>query len=184
MEHDIKEISSSDIHTWRSEHTQVDIEKKYVTKLETYLSQWGFKPISKGPGRRGSEMSIKSTELGEYSKDYFDLTSRKLSLEIRQFDDDWFDLGVWTDFDNEDERCTSYPPMATFICDQIDAVLYQLNICMKDLPKVNDTKWNDEIKMRKELVRQKEEVRDKIGKKIMSFTDFNNLNDFKKLNNI
>jgi hypothetical protein len=173
MEHDIKEISSSDIHTWRSEHTQVDIEKKYVTKLETYLSQWGFKPISKGPGRRGSEMSIKSTELGEYSKDYFDLTSRdkKVSIEIRQFDDDWFDL-------------TDYSTAGRYICDQIDAVLYQLNICMKDLPKVNDTKWNDDIKMRKELKRQKEEVRDKIGKKIMSFTDFNTLNDFKKLNNI
>jgi hypothetical protein len=51
---------------------------------------------------------------------------------------------------------------------------------MKDVPKLNDTKWNDDIKMRKELVRQKEEVIDKIGKKIMSFTDFNNLNDFKK----
>jgi len=178
MEHDIKEISSSDNHTWRSEHTQVDIEKKYVTKLETYLSQWGFKPISKGPGRRGSEMSIKNTELGEYSKDYFDLTSKdkKVSIEIRQFDDDWFDL--WTDYGGEDERCTRY------ICDQIDAVLYQLNIFMKDIPKVNDTKWNDDIKMRKELKRQKEEVIDKIGKKIMSFTDFNTLNDFRKLNNI
>jgi hypothetical protein len=180
MEHDIKKISSSDNHTWRSEHTQVDIENKYVTKLGTYLSQWGFKPISKGPGRRGSVMSIKNTEYGMYSKDYFDLTSKdnKVSIEIRQFDDDWFDLAYWTDYSTLDEDVGHY------ICDQIDAVLYQLSICMKDLPKVNDTKWNDDIKNRKELVRQKEEVIDKIGKKIMSFTDFNTLNDFRKLNNI
>ena len=178
MEHDIKEISSSDIHIWRLEHTQVDIENKYVTKLETYLSQWGFKPISKGPGRRGSEMSIKNTNIGR--KNFFDLTSRdkKVSIEICQFDDEWFNLSYWTDFSTQDEDCTHY------ICDQIDAVLYQLNICMKDLHKVNDTKWNDDIKNRKELKRQKEEVIDKIGKKIMSFTDFNTLNDFRKLNNI
>jgi hypothetical protein len=174
MEHDIKE--TSDIHDWREEHTQVDIEKKYVTKLETYLSQWGFKPKGNKHKHEEDGWFIRVSP----NRDIFDLTSRdkKISIEIRQFDDDWFDLSYWTDYSTADEDTTYY------ICDQFDAVIHQLNICMKDIPKVNDTEWNDSIKNRKELKNQKKEVIDKIGIKIMSFTDFNDLNDFKKLNNI
>ena len=181
MKEDIKEISSSDIWGWLKEHTQVDIEKKYITKLEEYLSQWGFKP-TEGDEKVGG-WSIRQWNNGESSsrdKYIFDLSSRakKVSIEVHQFDDDWFKLSYWRNFSTYDEEVTRY------ICDQFDAVLYQLDICMVDLPKVNDTKWNDDIKNRKKLKKQKEEVLNKIRKKIMGFTDFNNLNDFRKLNNI
>jgi hypothetical protein len=174
MKEDIKEISSTDFYSWANEHTKVDIEKKYITKLEEYLSQWGFKPTE------GDEKVGRWGIVSLNGKYIFDLSSRakKVSIEVHQFDDDWFNLSYWRNFSTNDEEVTRY------ICDQFDAVLYQLDICMVDLPKVNDTKWNDDIKNRKKLKKQKEEVLDKIRKKIMGFTDFNNLNDFRKLNNI
>ena len=176
MEYDIKKLTVEEAHSWADEHTELNIENKYVNKLETYLSAFGFKPISEGPGGRGSEMSIKDSDGYKY---YFDLTSsdRYVSFEVRQYEDDWFILSYWENFGKNSELFSIY------VCDQFDAVLYQLNICMRDLPKINDTKWNKDIDDRIDLEKQKKKVIDIMNTRIMSFSRFD-LDNFKQINNI
>ena len=68
-----------------------------------------------------------------------------------------------------------------YICDQFDSVLKLLDQCFKYFPKKDDPKWNSNIE--KEFLKKRDRLLnselDKVRKRIMSFKDFDDLENWK-----
>jgi len=168
MEHDIKNVNTSEWREWIENQinnsTFEDIQHKYIDKLSKYISHFDLHRYGyKTPTRQAGKV--------------FDYTSPddRISFEVHQFDDEWFALLFWVDY-NTDHQQVSY-----YICDQFEAVIHQLNICMKGQQKLklNDPTWNQGLE--KDLEEKKRILIKKVSKKILSFKKFIEIDDLNGL---
>jgi hypothetical protein len=167
MEHDIKNLNTSEWGEWLENQinnsTFEDIQKKYIDKLSKYIShfelhRYGYKTPTRQAGK------------------VFDYVSPedRISFEVHQFEDEWFALLFWVDYNPGQAVQVSY-----YICDQFDAVIHQLNICMRGQKKIKDSSWNETID--KDLEEKKQLLIKKVSKKILSFKNFKEINDLNGL---
>lgn len=167
MEHDIKNVNRSEWREWLENQinnsTFEDIQKNYIDKLSKYISnfelhRYGYKTPT--PTRRGKIFDYASPD-------------DRISFEVHQFEDEWFALLFWVDYNTE------YQQVSYYICDQFDAVIHQLNICMRGQKKLKDSSWNETID--KDLEEKKQLLIKRVSKKILSFKNFKEISDLNGL---
>lgn len=177
MNDNVREMDSTTYHQWieDNKNNQVDLESRYIKKLLEYIQQFGYSEtdVNFNPMDNPSD-SIKGMDLTydpEYDKRKRNL--RSMSMEIYQFDDDWFILKFWENFPENDIS-------KKYLCDQFDSLMNQLDKCFKTFPKLNDPKWNQNIKLEFEKRRDKllKKALDRTTKHIMSFTTFKELDQY------
>jgi hypothetical protein len=172
---DIKKISSGEYWDWKGKNKPVDIEDRYVKELNNLLSEFGYDVYSKR--RHRNDMSSSHDDQIYIFDMTFDLRDypkvkklKPLSIEVEQFDDEWFILKFWNNYASSLEKLNIY------VCDQMDSVIHQLEQCLKTFPKTKNPKWNKEIQS--EFIKRRDELIKNVTNHIMTFTDFKQLDEF------
>ena len=165
MEHDIKKVSKNDWNEWVDNNTQEVIQKNYIDKLSKYISHFDL--------HRYGHRTLSGTNGG--SRFDYSSVQDKISFEVYQFEDEWFGLIFWYEYNTPSQSHEYY------ICDQFEAVIHQLNICMKGQQKLklNDPTWNQGLE--KDLEEKKRILIKKVSKKILSFKNFIEIDDLNDL---
>ena len=182
MKYDIKKVSNSDSHIWLEKKTKVDIESRYVNQLKEFFKEYryenyAFKRLGRDAIASNSNTEDVMVTFFDMSYGHFEKTDasnnlKYLSVEVHQYDDDWFVLKFWNDYGSQREKIDVY------ICDQFDSVIHQLNECMKFFPKEGDDRKKE---IEKELIKRKNNLIKKMTKHIMSFTDFGQIEDLEDI---
>lgn len=193
MKYNVREMDATTYHQWLEENkiNRVNLESRYIKKLLEYIQQFGYSETDVSLNtidertRKNKERGYIPIPIGGVVEvDYMDLTYRSpigekrkltpISMEIYQFDDDWFILKFWTNYSSSGEKLNIY------LCDQFDSLMKQLDKCFKTFPKINDPKWNQNIKLEFEKRRDKllKKALDRTTKHIMSFTTFKELDQY------
>lgn len=179
MGNDISKMTSMDFDLYFNQHKILEISPKFYERLKKYVMEFGYpeKSIKIKKGQKRHDPNSKYT--------YFNLTwewkskspekPKNTSFSVYEFDDEWFLVRFHKYFAAEMEHEEYY------ICDQFDSVLKLLDQCFKYFPKKDDPKWNSNIE--KEFLKKRDRLLnselDKVRKRIMSFKDFDDLENWK-----
>ena len=169
MKYDIKKVSNSDSQKWSNNRTITDIEPRYVNKLNEFFKDYGYENFT---STRPAGVNVKYFDMTYGSFEKISDNLKLLSVEVRQYDDDWFILKFWNNYSGPREKIDVY------ICDQFDSVIHQLIKCMKFFPKEGDDRKKE---IEKELIKRKNNLIKKMTKHIMSFTDFGQIEDLEDI---
>jgi len=180
MNDNVREIDATTYHQWieDNKNNQVDLESRYIKKLLEYIQQFGYSETNVShiyyQVRKNKVVEVEYMDLtyDRRKENYFLRQLTPVSLEIYQFDDDWFILKFWTNYSSPGEKFNVY------LCDQFDSLMKQLDKCFKTFPKLNDPKWNQNIKL--EFEKRRAKLLKKVTKHIMSFTTFKELDQYER----
>lgn len=178
MKHSIRKITTNEYFEFEESHEKIIPNPKYFNKIKEFLKEFGYE---------SNDVSILNTDIKsfiDFSHNPSDNKVRKkegknplitISLQIHEYDDEWFILKFWNNY------ATQYEKIDIYLCDQFEAVIHQLNQCFELIPKINDERWNNKIE--KEFIKKRDELLkqtiDKWTKHIMSFKTFQELDEYK-----
>jgi hypothetical protein len=141
MKHEIRKVTHYMFMEWARTKEHIDIEYRYVFKLTDLLKDYGYDKYVLGLPTKGlvgfSHFGVRifsmeyNSELERKSLGKPNYIEKALCIDVHQYDDYWFVLKIWEDYQ------MPYEERHIYICDQFESVIYCLEKFMEKYPKTH-----------------------------------------------